>query len=205
MYNTYYSNDKKFGRDEGETFLLWFDVLKDSTRKRKTIQHINSMNLNVENLSYLPLIMYRNNYHDKAYDYILHLSNPSTERREYPEVSFGVMEGIVQGLMGIEADARYNRISTIYRGKVGISCEVDSVPVLGIYINVNHVNDTNTVFYNKGKKAITWSAKFVGIFSIIHVNGKEIEAKHEKDEQGNMISYADIIVKPQGKAEAIAK
>jgi len=205
VYNTYYSNDKKFGKDEGEIFLLWFDALKDSARKRKTIEHINSMNLNVENLSYLPLMMYKNNYAEKAYNYILHLSNPSTERREYPEVSFGVIEGMVQGLMGIDADARYNRISTIYRGKPGASCEVDSVPVLGICIDVNHVNNANTVFNNKSIKTIVWRAKFSGSFSAILVNGKVIKAKHEKDEQRNLISFADIIVKPHGSAKAIAQ
>ena len=76
----------------------------------------------IENLSYFPLIMYQNGYADKGYDYILHLTSLSTERRDYPEVSFGVIEGFVEGLMGIDADERFNRVSTQYRSsKVTIS------------------------------------------------------------------------------------
>src|SRR4051812_48129892 len=51
-YNTFYSNSGKFGKNEGETFLLWFDALKDSIRKRKTIERILTNNWNVENMSY---------------------------------------------------------------------------------------------------------------------------------------------------------
>jgi hypothetical protein len=37
---------------------------------------------------------------------MLLLTNPETKRREYPEVSYGVILGFASGLMGIEPDAR---------------------------------------------------------------------------------------------------
>lgn len=205
LYNTYYTNDHKFGKDEGEPFLLWFDVLKDSIRKRKTIEHINSINWNVENLSYLPLLMYKNNYWNEAYNYILHLSNPSTKRREYPEVSYGILEGIVQGLMGIDADARYHRVSTMYRGKGESTSEISHLPVLGTQITVKHIYNKKTIFFNEGNEAITWRVTFTGGFSSILVNGKAIKAKQEKDEQHNLISFADIIIQDHKKIEAVVK
>ena len=137
LYHTYYSNNNQFGKDEGETFLLWFDALKDSTRKQKTIQHLLSKDWNIENLSYFPLIMYQNGYADKAYDYMLHLTDPSTQRREYPEVSFGVIKGFVEGLMGIDADARFNRVSTLYRSNKEIASTLNNVPLLKTLISVN--------------------------------------------------------------------
>jgi hypothetical protein len=115
QYYTHYTNAHQFGKAEGETFLLWFDVLKDTARKGSTIRHLQSMDLNVENLSYLPLQYYRNGYWDQAYDLIMHLVNPSTQRREYPEVSYGVIEAMVQGLMGVDADASTHTVSTLYR------------------------------------------------------------------------------------------
>ncbi|MBB2147578.1 trehalase family glycosidase [Pedobacter gandavensis] len=160
-YNTFYSDDHKFGLDEGETFLLWFDALKAGERKDKTIQHLLSNNWNVENLSYFPLIMYQNGHADKAYDYMLHLTDPSTKRREYPEVSFGVVKGFTEGLMGMEADARLNRISTLYRGKSGSNSELKDVPVLNTLVTIKHDGNKKSILTNNGAKKILWQAKFI--------------------------------------------
>jgi len=196
LYDTYYSNNNQFGRDEGETFLLWFDALKDSTRKQKTIQHLLSNNWNIENLSYFPLIMYQNGYADKAYDYMLYLTNPSTKRREYPEVSFGVIKGFTEGLMGIDADARFNQVSTLYRSNKETTSSVNNVPVLSTFISVTHNGNKQSSFTNNGKKAVTWRAKFSGDYTLIYINNKPAKATKEKDWLGNIISFADIIVEP---------
>src|SRR4051812_2400417 len=84
-----YSNSGIFGKNEGETFLLWFDALKDSIRKRKTIERILTNNWNVENMSYFPYLFYKNGYWSDALHYMLLLTNPATKRHEYPEVSYG--------------------------------------------------------------------------------------------------------------------
>ncbi|TCD26453.1 hypothetical protein EZ456_12690 [Pedobacter psychrodurus] len=160
-YNTFYSNDNKFGMDEGETFLLWFDALKAGERKEKTIQHLLSKDWNVENLSYFPLIMYQNGQAEKAYGYLLHLTDPATARREYPEVSFGVIKGFTEGLMGVEADARLNQISTLYRGKKTTIAELKDLPVLMTSITVKHDGNIATTLTNNGKKKILWEPKFL--------------------------------------------
>jgi len=196
LYHTYYSNNNQFGRDEGETFLLWFDALKDSTRKQKTLQHLLSQKWNVENLSYFPLIMYQNGYDDEAYKYMLHLTNPSTERKEYPEVSFGVIKGFVQGLMGIDGDARFNRVNTFYRGHKEITSTVNKVPLLKTFISVTHNGSKQSSLTNTGKKAITWRAKFSGDHTSILVNNKPARVRKEKDWLGNIISFTDVIVGP---------
>jgi len=160
-YNTFYSTDHKFGMDEGETFLLWFDALKAGDRKEKTIQHLLSRDWNVENLSYFPLIMYQNGQADRAYKYMLHLTNPETKRREYPEVSYGVVKGFVEGLMGLEADARSGKISTLYRGKSDVVSELKGVPVLKTVVTVKHQGNKKSVLTNTGKKKILWQPKFL--------------------------------------------
>jgi tetratricopeptide (TPR) repeat protein len=160
-YHTFYTDDRKFGMDEGETFLLWFDALKEGERKEKTIQRLLAKDWNVENLSYFPLIMYQNGQAEKAYGYMLHLTDPATKRREYPEVSFGVVKGFVEGLMGLEADARIHQISTLYRGKSGSSSELRDVPVLNTLITVKHHGNKKTTLINNGKTKILWQAKFM--------------------------------------------
>lgn len=182
-YNTFYSNDHKFGMDEGETFLLWFNALKEGERKEKTIQHLLSKNWNVENLSYFPLIMYQNGQADKGYDYLLHLTDPSTVRREYPEVSFGVIKGFTEGLMGIEADARLDQITTLYRGKTTITCELRDLPVLMTSLTVKHEGNAATTLTNNGQKKILWQAKFL-------------------DDKGKIISKKAVWIKPGSSVRA---
>ncbi|WP_316819142.1 hypothetical protein [Pedobacter nyackensis] len=170
-YNTYYSKDHKFGMDEGATFLLWFDALKDGERKEKTIQHLLSRDWNIENLSYFPLIMYQNGQPEKAYNYMLHLTDPSTHRREYPEVSYGVIKGFTEGLMGVEPDARVDQVSTLNRGKLATTSEIIDLPILKTTINIKHEGNKATTVSNTGKKKIRWLPKF------LDDNGKTVTKK----------------------------
>lgn len=160
-YYTFYSDNHQFGVDEGETFLLWFDALKAGDRKEKTIRHLLTNDWNVENLSYFTLIMYQNGQADKAYQYILHLTDPATKRREYPEVSYGVIKGFVEGLMGISADARLDKITTLHRGKKGSIAEIKDVPVLKTSVTVKHESNLKSVLTNNGKKKILWQPEFL--------------------------------------------
>jgi hypothetical protein len=212
LYHTWYSNKRQFGRGEGETFLLWFDALKDSTRKKLTIQHIMSMDLNVENLSYLPLQYYRNGYWDQAYALILHLANPSTQRREYPEVSYGLIEAVVQGLMGVDANAATNTVSTLYRwdkpkgasstGSAlpkGASQLVD-LPILNTTLTLTHFDETKSSIINTGKHSFQWKARFTGNYQEATINNTSHQKlKKETDQQGHVISYLEVSVAPGEK------
>ncbi|MFT4154547.1 hypothetical protein [Parafilimonas sp.] len=204
VYNTYYSDKDVFGKNEGETFLLWFDALKDSVRKKKTIEHLLGRQWNVENMSYFPCIFYRNGYWNEAKDYMLLLTNPGTKRREYPEVSYGVILGFVNGLMGIEPDARYNRVTTVYRDNNTATSSVKNVPVLGNLIDVHH-EQGKTAFVNHGKQTVTWRAAFYGLHKQVAVNGKNKKAAADKDNNGQTISYIDTVVKPGEKIMAEAR
>jgi hypothetical protein len=196
LYFTYYTNEGKFEKNEGETFLLWFDALKDSVRVRKTIEHLLSRNWNIENLSYFPYLLSKYGYWKEAYNYILLLTDNGTKRREYPEVSFGVLQGIVLGLMGVEADARYNRITTIFRSSSETTAELDKLPVLKTLIKVKHEGTKATQFFNKGKYPVIWRVKFSGDYPYLYDNGKPIVARQERDWEGHIFSFADFTVNP---------
>jgi hypothetical protein len=201
-YYTYYSNDHQFGKEEGETFLLWFDALKDNERIKQTIAHIASKNWNAENTSYLPYQFYRNGYWDKARDYILYLSDPSTPRREYPEVSYGVVEAIIQGLMGITPDARTGTVSTIYKTNRTGSATVKQLPLLHTMIDIAHTNTHQSTLHNAGKTALKWKAMFYGNHKIAYANGKSIAVKREVDAQGKKISFVEVVIQ-SGKVVSV--
>ncbi len=197
LYYTYYSNAGKFGKTEGETFLLWFNALNDSARRQQTLAHLLGHDWNIENLSYFPVILYNNGYWKEALHYTLHLSNPATPRHEYPEASFGAIEGFVQGLMGVHADARYHRITTVYRNAAekAPAVELDNLPVLQTRLHIQHENKRRSTIENKGKKAIVWRAEFEGSFSRVRVNGKTVAAQRGKLAD-HVVSFAEAIVLP---------
>lgn len=194
QYNTYYSKDNQFGKTEGETFLFWFDALKIKERKEKTLQRLIAGDWNVENLSYFPFIMYQNGHAKEAYKYILHLTDPATARREYPEVSFGVVKGIVQGLMGIDADARYNSIRTLYRHESGTESTIANLPLLQTMVTVTHKSNYASQLANTGNKKITWKPAFTGKYQYLYSGEKVFRAKQEVLPEGSIISYIEVAV-----------
>jgi hypothetical protein len=195
LYYTYYSNDNRFGRDEGENMLLWFDALRDSTRKRKTIEHMLLADSNVESQSYFPYLLYREGYWDKAYAVIMHLTDPNTARRDYPEVAYGVVEGIVQGLMGVSVMPITHCIETIYHSK-GDSSELTGLPVLQTTIDLKHFGASQSQLRNNGSKPLWWRAGFEGNYSRAAVTGSAIPVRQTTDAQGNIVSYVDVTVPP---------
>ncbi|WP_183558587.1 hypothetical protein [Mucilaginibacter sp. SP1R1] len=197
LYYTYYSNDGYFGKDEGETFLLWFDALKDNDRVKHTLDHLSSKIWNVENTSYLPLIFYNKGSWDKGRDYILYLADKSTPRREYPEVSFGVIEAVVQGLMGVAPDARTVSVSTIYKSNTSDDAAVHNLRVLNTVVDISHLNNHQSIMSNKGSRPLKWKAMFNGSFPRAYVNGRAVAIKRTTDSQGKVISFATTTVAPQ--------
>jgi hypothetical protein len=195
-YYSYLSNTGEFGKDEGETFLLWFNALKDSVRVRKTMTHLASVNLNMENTSYLPYLFYQNGHWDKARAYILYLSDPSTARREYPEVSFGVIEGIVQGLMGVTPDASRATIGTIYKSNGTGSAAINQLPVLHTTIDIAHLSKQHSVLTNTGPQPFKWKAMFYGTYKRANINGRWLVVKKSTDAQQREISIVETTVKP---------
>lgn len=192
-YYTSISNEGKFGQSEGATFLLWFDVLSDTSRIKHTIHHLTSNEWNVENLSYLSHQLYRFGYWKEAYKYLLQLAHPSTSRREYPEVSFGIIEGIVQGLMGIDVDARQNRVSSIYRTESADRSSIRHLPLLGTAITLEHAKHSSSL-HNEGKRTINWRVTFAGKFDFIQVGQKKMKASHKVTEMNTLSSYIDVKV-----------
>lgn len=203
-YFTYYSSGGSFGHTEGETFLLWFDVLNDSTRTRKVINQILSREWNIENESYFPYLLGQYGYTNQIHDYIVHLTDPKTKRREYPEVSFGVIQGIVQGIMGIQADARVNRITTFFNGKPDDSNTLENLPVLKSKISVTQ-SRSKASFQNTGSSAVQWRAMFTGKYPFITVDGRKRKAAQMTVKGERIVSYLDVDVAANRQVTAMVK
>lgn len=195
-YYAYYGGNGKFSNDNPGPFLLWFDALKDTARVRAHLAQIAATNINVETTSYFPVLFYNNGDWATARKYILYLSDPATPRREYPEVSFGVIEGIVQGLMGITPDAQNGTISTLFKTTSGGTASVNNLPVLQTTVNITHINDHQSAITNLGRRSFKWKAIFTGNYKYAAVNNVLRATKRETDKQGKAISLVQVVVKP---------
>lgn len=190
-YYTWYNGAGRFGNGEGEMFLLWFDALKDTSRSRQTMTHLLAGQWNVETTSYLPVICYQQGYWRQARRYILQLADPATPRREYPEVAFGVVEGIIRGMMGIAPDAAQGRITTLYRGTSTDTATVRGLKVMHTVVTVTHTGK-QTIFQHSGKQTLHWRAAFAGKHEHIVVQNAVMAASYETDHNGQIISFVDV-------------
>lgn len=202
-YHTWYSTDGHFGWGEGETFLLWFDALQDTARIRRTIDHLASARWNMENNSYLPYLYYREGYWDTAYRTLLFCADPHTARREYPEVSFGVVQGVVLGLMGVEPVPGTRVVKTLYRHRGADSARLTDLPILGTTISVKHISPQESVVANTGARALVWRAEFSGSFAVARVGRRTMAMHRTRDKWGRVISYVDVPLKPGEQKTAI--
>ena len=215
-YHTWYSTDGHFGLSEGETFLLWFDALRDTARIRRTIDHLASVRWNMENNSYLPYLYYREGYWDTAYRTLLFCADPRTERREYPEVSFGVVQGVVLGLMGVEPVPGTRIVQTLYRHRGDDSAWLSDLPILGTTLTVLHMSPASTTVSNTGDRALVWRAEFNGAFALArvtrwaHAGPGRVEVatmstRRITDKWGRVISSVDVPLKPGEQVSVVAR
>jgi hypothetical protein len=199
-YHAWYSNDGRFGVGDGEVFLLWFDALRDSARSRRTIEHLASGRWNMETTSYLPFLFYREGYWEAARRTLLYLSDPGTERREYPEVSFGVVQGVVLGLMGVDVGPGTRTLSTLYRHSGGGSAWLKDLPVLGTTISVRHTGQRSSALSNGGSRPLLWRAEFSGSHTKATVAGRVVAMRQRQDKWGRVVSYVEVPVAAGGSA-----
>ena len=193
-YHGFFMSDRKFypgGTGQSE-FLLWYGVISDPDRIRKSLADLK--NSQVEVLSYLPELFSRYGYYTEARDFIEKIY--TDKRREYPEASSGVIEGIVRGMAGVEPDAASGIIRTCSRlpdEKGWI--QVVNIPVFSGIVAVRHEGINQSTFLLISGKQAVWRAMFRGSYTTITAGGHEYSAVSQTDLQGNVFGYADIPVK----------
>ena len=154
-YNGKWLDDKQM-----MSFLLRWDVVPPD-RTSAVIDHLISVvpKTGVEMISYYPLETYRFGKAEDAYKLLIGLVSPDLKRREYPEVSYAVIETYAMGLMGIEADAGTRTIRTRSRLTPATGwAELKDIPVFDGTITVRHAGTKSSIFTNNTKRDIAWEA-----------------------------------------------
>lgn len=190
-YHTFWTNKGEFADGEGLTHVIWFGAVKEPARIKGTVEKMLARKQwNIENISYFPLLWYRYNYSDEAYKILKDIV--IARRCEYPEVSYGMVEGIVSGTMGIVPSASQKRVTTMPQITGDNYLQISNLPMLGGTVNVRHNNNKCSALLNNTPGNITWEAAFAGDYDNIIVNGKSVKAQKRNDAMGAIVSYAEV-------------
>ena len=173
--NSYYSallTDGTF-KSAPSRYVLMSGIAETIQRQRSTLNGLLAQqDLNVESQSYLPTIFYKEDEDQRAYDEMMDLSAPDKERREYPEVSYAIVEAVMEGMLGIGSDAVTRSIYTLPRlTAVTPWVKVERVPMFEGYINLTHYGNSQTMLENQTDSTITWVARFPSGVESLAVNG----------------------------------
>ncbi len=201
-YNTALLNTGEFTRGEGVPYILWFGATEDPERIRASFTDILSSEWNAENLSHFPELFYRYGYNDEAYEYLISL--PAMTRADYPEVSFGIIEGCVSGVMGFRPSYADKTVETLSRMKEKEEAEIKNISSFDGYMTVKHIGNDYTEIVNNTNIGLSWKASFLGEYPYIESNGITYPSEQYRDIKGNFISWANIYLPANSEATAQA-
>jgi hypothetical protein len=193
------------GFGSGDTLALYFNAVKDPGHIRGALDCVSDpaywKSINIEEESYVPIVLFRYGRSDAAYRVLLDLAAPDKARREYPEVSYAVIAALVSGAMGIEpahAGEAYD-VQTLPQPmtKKG-DLSVASLRMKGNILDIAHAADGSTHFVNRNGPPIRWRAAFIGAVNTLSVNGRFVRAEHGYLGGGRPISWTTITVPSAG-------
>ncbi len=198
--------DGRFRHGAIQDFLLYFGITAEGEPTRQAVRETAARKeINIEQRSYYPEILFRHGEDAAALSTILYLCDPSTKRREYPEVSFAVIGALTRGLMGIEPDARDGSVATLPRLPDDLTrAEMRNVPVLKTVVSVVHEGTERTRLRNGGPAPLIWKASFRGRRDFLIVDGRREACAVERGEDGGERSYVRLAVAPGRTIEAAA-
>ena len=151
----------------------------------------------VEGRSYMPDIFYRHGRSRTGYSALTALMDPKLKRREYPEVSYTVIENLSSGLMGISASSVANAIETFPQLTTETSwAALHHAPVGLSAISVRHTGLGASTNINESGSEISWRAGFPVKGAVLVVNGKKFPAQIGTRAGGSEESYCEVRVKP---------
>jgi hypothetical protein len=191
------------GFGSGDALALYFDAVENSSHARGALDYISDpaywKKINIEEESYVPLVLFRYGRPEAAYRILFDLTDPTKARREYPEVSYAVVAAIVSGAMGIEpahASDDYDVQTLPQPMTKNDNLSVSSLPIKRNLLEISHSGESVTRFTNLSGPAIRWRASFMCSSQKLLVNGRPIKASHAVERGGLQITFTTINLKP---------
>jgi hypothetical protein len=198
------------GSGSADTYVLYFDAARDAEHVRGALDFVSNpaywKTINIEEESYVPQVLFGYGRTDAAWRVLLDLASPGKARREYPEVSYAVIAGLVSGAMGIEP-AHGGDDFDVQTLAQPIS-QTDDMSVAGLRIkgnelDISHRGKTHTLMVNRRGPAIRWKAQFAGTMDRLNVDGRWQRAERGVLPGGMPVSWVVVNV-PAGGSVSVS-
>jgi hypothetical protein len=199
------------GAGSGDALVLYFGAAKDPAHIRGALDYLSSrqfwQHINIEEESYIPLILFRYGRTDAAYQVLQDVSSPQKARREYPEVSYSVIEAIVSGVMGLEPAHKGDAFDVFTLSRLSSNdgrASLSAVSIRKNHLDITHIGRSSTRMKNELGPAVRWRAAFPGAASRLYVDGTAVAAKRSTLAGGAVISWVDVTL-PSGAARVVSR
>lgn len=214
-YNTFILENGEFycvsegDAERGNTSLtplpFYFNIANTNDKANKAVNVLlHCKNINIETESHYPEVLYKYGFNKEAFEFILDLVNPTKKRREYPEVSYSVINSIVAGLLGVNPNSTKKIIETTPRLTPEVQwLEVDNIPVFNNEISIKAIGNKEVIFTNISGETIYWKAIFLGNINELLVAGIKMKTQKEVRLDGNEYSY--VLIPVQENEQQVVK
>jgi hypothetical protein len=199
------------GTGSGDALVLYFGATKNPAHTRGALNYLSSpqywKHINIEEESYVPLTLFRYGRTDAAYQVLADISRPQKPRREYPEVSYSVIEAFVSGVMGLESGHHGDAFDVLTLSRLPADDDRATLSAVSIRKNrldIRHTGRSSTRMKNVSGPPVRWRAAFPGAVSRLLVDGTEVAAGHSTSAGGTVISWTDVTV-PSGAARVVSR
>ena len=207
-FYSYMGADGNFGPETITGILLYilrFDLVTDKDKMDKTLAILRSGGENVEENSYLASFFFKHGDPEFAYQKLLATTDSTIQRRDYPEVSYSVIDAVVEGLMGISLNAPNDELSTCPNlVKEADWVNVENIPWKEGSVSVKHTGQTSTELRLNDANPIFWQAGFKGEQKNLCVNGQKTKALRSVGPNGERLVAVRIKVEP-GKTYKVSR
>jgi hypothetical protein len=198
------------GTGSGDALVLYFNAAKNPGHIRGALDYLSSpqywQHINIEEESYVPLTLFRYGRNDAAYQVLANLSSPQKARREYPEVSYSVIEALVSGVMGVQPAHEDDAFDVLTLSRLPTDHDRATLSAISIRKNqleITHTGISSTRLKNMSGPPVRWRAAFPGAALRLHVDGTTVAANHSTSAGGAVVSWTDVTV-PSGAIRVVS-
>ncbi|MFY0688233.1 MAG: hypothetical protein JXQ90_13760 [Cyclobacteriaceae bacterium] len=204
----------------------WFMIMKNiATSGERTDQYIQYVDDrltskedipdNIEALSYIPETFFNNHENELGWKWMQHImtrldqthayEEATGQNGDYPEVSYVLVQNIVNDLMGIKPNAASGTIHSLSHLPEAVDAlTVVNIPFGNNLISLQHVGTNQSTLSNHGDQPVKWYPAFLGEDKVLSTDNAGLKTKSGHD-RGVAYTYTEVSIAPGGSVTVIAE
>ena len=138
-------------------FPLRYGLITDPKKREAQLDYLirQTPARTIEDQTYVPEILWKYGKDDEALKLWLHFADENCERREYPEVSYVMIETLVTGFLGLSASAADRRLTVRPAVGAGQWAEISDVPLWDGSVDLRVEGGKSVTLTNRSGHSLT--------------------------------------------------